>query len=228
MKTFLIALLTAVSSSGFAQENPKFMNLLAVNGLNMRSEPDARSRVVTKVAYGKRIEILQKTKVELQLGWVKSHWYKVKYRGREGFIFGGYLSELSAPEAIETKRLAALLPTYCSSKFKVKEAPVVTKEVVGAGDTLKHTLVLFANGAELEIESQKNRESAMLILPGATQEAYILLEAMLKQNGMKEELNNLRFVQNQNGELQKVSNADGTISIKPYAEDAVAVMLTSH
>ncbi|MDB4678269.1 SH3 domain-containing protein [bacterium] len=89
MKKLLAILVTVIGVNAMAQENPSHLNVLAVNGLNMRSQPESKSRVVTKVPYGKQVEIIEKTDNELELGWVKDHWYKVRFRGREGYIFGG-------------------------------------------------------------------------------------------------------------------------------------------
>lgn len=228
MRTLLIALATVIASTGMAQDNPKFMNVMAVNGLNMRSKPEADARIVTKVAYGKRVEILEQTKVQLQLGWITDNWYKVKYRGREGFIYGGYLSELKAPLELQAKQLSDLLPLYATQSFKPDGKPVETIETNRRGDTLKHTLVRFENGVELELEADAESHTTMLILPTSVQGAYVLLEALLKQNGMKDQLDNLRFVQDSNKELSKVSNAAGTITIKEYADCKTVLKLKSY
>lgn len=229
MRTLLIALVTVIASTAMAQDNPKlFMNVLAVNGLNMRSKPEADARIVTKVAYGKQVEVLQETKVQLQLGWITANWYKVKYRGREGFIYGGYLSELKPPMQLQAQRMSDLLPIYATKSFLPDGKPIETIETNRRGDTLKHTLVKFKHGIELELENDSDSHTALLILPAAVQDVYVLLEALLKENGMKDELDNLRFVQNPNNELSKVTNAAGTISIKEYADGKTALRLKTY
>ena len=228
MRALLIALATVIPSTGTAQDNPKFMNVMAVNGLNMRSKPEADARIVTKVVHGKRVEILAQTKVQLQLGWITDTWYKVKYRGREGFIYGGYLSVLSAPVDLLAQRMSDLLPLYATRSFKPVSEPIETIETNRRGDTLKHTLVKFENGVELELEADADSHTAMLILPVAVQDTYVLLEALLKQNGMKDQLDNLLFVQDSNKQLSKVSNSAGNISITEYADGKTALKLKSY
>lgn len=228
MKKLLIILISAVSFNGMAQDNPKHLNVLAVNGLNMRSQPDSKARVVTKVAYGKRVEVMQKTKVNLQLGWVKDHWYKVKYRGREGFIFGGYMSELPAPtESQNVKLIADLLPTYCASNFKIQGNQINSTEPGKTGDTLFHSLLKFKNGAELEIENFGERRTTTLLLNQPVQSVYVLLEAMLKENRTAELLDDLRFVKGKSGELSRVTNADRSISVRKLSDDLTELKLTS-
>ncbi|MCB0756461.1 MAG: SH3 domain-containing protein [Flavobacteriales bacterium] len=228
MKTLLIALLTVGTTLATAQENPKFMNVMAVNGLNMRSKPESDARIVTKVAFGKQVEILEETKVQLRLGWITDNWYKVNYRGREGFIYGGYLSELKPPMEFQANRLSDLLPLYTTQNYQAQGQPTETIETDRRGDTLKHTLVKFDKGVELELEDAADSHTAMLILPATVQDAYVLLEALVKLNGMKEQLDNLRFVQNTNGDLRKVTNAAGTISIKEFADGRTAIKLKSY
>ena len=227
MRTLLIALATVIATTGMAQNNPKFMNVMAVNGLNMRSKPEAYARIVTKVAYGKRVEIIEQTKVKLQLGWITDNWYKVKYRGREGFIYGGYLSELKAPLDIQAERMSDLLLLYATQSFEPDGKPIETIETNRRGDTLKHTLVKFENGVELELEVDGDSHTAMLIIQASVQDTYVLLEALLNQNGMKDQLDNLRFVQDSKKELSKVTNAAGTILIREYADGKTALKLKS-
>lgn len=227
MKTLVAVVVAILPLVGIvqAQDSPKHMNVLAVNGLNMRSNPESNSRVVTKVDYGKQVEILERTKVELKLGWVTENWFKVRYRGREGFIYGGYLSELQAPGTQQAKPLSDLMPMYCSAAFRMQGNPVKTNEVNGT-DTLKLQLVKFTNGAELELEQATDKFQAVLILPATMQEAYVLLEALLKSSGYDELLNELRFIRGRDGVLSRVNNADGTISIRPFDEGLTAIRLT--
>lgn len=229
MKKLLLILISMVAFGATAQDNPKYLNVLAVNGLNMRSQPDSKARVVTKVQYGKRVEVMQKTKIELQLGWVKDHWYKVKYRGREGFIFGGYLSTLQAPEdPTNVKLLADLLPTYCAANFKLDGQQINTAEAGKTGDTLFHSLLKFTNGAELEIENVHDRRTTMLLLKESVQSVYVLLEALLKQSGNTELLYDLRFVRGKDGTITRITNVERTISLRKFSENLTELKLTSY
>ncbi len=225
MKKLIVVLISVVSLSAAAQDNPKYLNVMAVNGLNMRSQPDAKSRVVTKVAYGNKVEIMEKSKVQLQLGWVSDHWYKVAYRGREGFIFGGYLSGYAAPKLQKTQKLSDLLPLYCTKTYTMAGNPVLTTEVIGH-DTLKLQLVKFKNGAELELENSRDRSQATLIIPGSVQDAYVFLEALLKSNESEELLDELRFIRGKDGLLSRVNNANETISIKSFDDGLTVIKLT--
>lgn len=229
MKKLLVILVSVIGLNAMAQDHPKVMNVLAVNGLNMRSQPDGNARVVTKVAFGKSVEVLEKTNVELQLGWIKDHWYKVRFRGREGYIFGGYLSALPAPMAEATTTMAAeMLVTYCANTLKQEGETLNATERLRNGDTLYYSLLKFQGGAELELETQGDRSSAKLLLNTSVQSAYVLLEALLKSNGQAEMLDGLRFVKGKDGLLSRISNAESTISIRQLSDELTELKLTSY
>ncbi len=225
MKKLIVILVSAIGLNAFAQDSPKHMNVLAVNGLNMRSKPESNARVVTKVDYGKQVEIVEKTQVELNLGWVSDHWYKVRFRGREGFIYGGYLSHLPAPNVQQTQAISDLLPLYGASAFETDGSVIETKEWFG-NDTVKIQVVKFTNGAELELELGKNGSKAVLVLPATVQEAYVLVEALLKTHGMTSMLDSLRFIRGRDGMLKRVNNASGSILIRPVDKEVTAITLT--
>lgn len=227
MKKLIGMLAMVVAVSATAQNQTEFMNVLATNGLNMRSKPEATARIVSKVAYGKRVEVLEKIDTQLKLGWITDNWYKVRYRGREGYIFGGYLSDLPAPGEITTLQLSTMLKAYTTTHFKSLQPATETIEVEGT-DTLKHTLAVFENGVELEIENITDRQTASLILNASVQECYVLLEALLKQNGFKVELENLRFVKKDNGDLTRITSSNQTIFIKGFADSRAVISLTSY
>ncbi|MGB0916800.1 MAG: SH3 domain-containing protein [Flavobacteriales bacterium] len=229
MKKLLVLLVSVVSLNATAQDSPKHLNVLAVNGLNMRSLPDSKARIVTKVQYGKRVEVLEKTKAQLQLGWVKDHWYKVKYRGREGYIFGGYLGELSAPiTSVESGLLADVLPNYCAQNFKLIGEKVNSTELQRGGDTLFHTLSRFTNSSELETEIEGSRRTSTLLLKQDVQSAYVLLQALLKTNAKPQLLEELKFVKAEDGSLSRISNASQTISIRRLSDQITELKFTSH
>ncbi|MBI1287783.1 MAG: SH3 domain-containing protein [Flavobacteriales bacterium] len=227
MKKLLVILISLVGLQTTAQNTPKHLNVMAVNGLNMRSQPDGHSRVVTKVPFGKQVEILEQTDVELQLGWITDHWYKVRFRGREGFIFGGYLSSLPAPLAVQVSSLSEVLPAYCKDVLTQEGDAVAATERTRTGDTLFYSMMKFAEGVELESESQSERTTSKLLLPVNVQQSYVLLEALLKSSGNTPLLDQLRFVKGADGKLTRISIADGSISVKAVSDELTELTFTS-
>lgn len=228
MKKLLVILVSLIGLNAIAQESPKCLNVMAVNGLNMRSQPDGHSRVVTKVPFGKQVEILERTDVELQLGWITENWYKVRFRGREGFIFGGYLSGLVAPIEMNVNSISEILPAYCSASMKQEGSAIHATERTRSGDTLRYCLLKFTNGTELELEELSDRSTAKMLCSAGVQEVYVLLEALLKATGNAHLLDELRFVKAKDGSLSRISTADGSVSIKALSEEITELKLTDY
>ncbi|MDP6907861.1 MAG: SH3 domain-containing protein [Flavobacteriales bacterium] len=227
MKKLLVILIAACTMQTAAQDNPKYLNVLATNGLNMRSKPETNARIITKVPFGKRVEVMEKTKAALQLGWIKDHWYRVQFRGREGYIFGGYLSELPAPKTVDnTTMLPDLLVSYCRSAFSTEVKPVSSIEPNKGGDTLYHILERYHGGIELEMEQQGNRRTVKLLLPADVEKSYVLLESLLKTGNKKEMLDQLRFVKGKDDKLSRISNAEGSIKVRKISDEQTELRLT--
>lgn len=223
-KRILIILAAFIGFNAMAQEPPRYLNVLAVNGLNMRTQPEANARIVTKVAYGQRVEVLELTDVKLQLGWVNDRWYKVRFHGREGYLFGGYLSTMNAPLAILTSTTYRDMLTAYVDGLKQVGGTVETLERTRS-DTLKHRLLTYEGGMEMEQEDRAERKVTELLLPTTVEKTLVLLEALLKTTGKGDIIETLRFVQNTDGTLRKVSTADGSIRIQKLNDEVVELRL---
>ena len=66
-----------------------------------------------------------------------------------------------------------------------------------------------------------------MLLNSTIQEAYVLLEALLKQRGNTDLLDELRFVKGKDGSLLRINNSEGTISVKRIAEETVELRLVT-
>jgi uncharacterized protein YgiM (DUF1202 family) len=220
----LILVATFIGFNVYSQELPRHMNVLAVNGLNMRTQPDANARIITKVSYGQRVEILEATEVNLQLGWISDRWYKVRYHGREGYLFGGYLSTMEAPEAVqEFVELREIVTTYVASMKQVGGVAETIERT--QSDTLRHRLVTFENGVEMEWEDTSDRKVTRLLVHSTVEKTLILLEALLKTAGRASLIETFRFVQNTDGTLKKVSTANGTVRVQQLNDEIVELRL---
>ena len=228
MKTLIIMLLIGTTFQLAAQEDPKYLNVLASNGLNMRSRPEETARIMTRIPYGSMVEVLELTDAKLQLGWITDKWYLVRFRGREGYVFGGYLSTLKAPVQNGSGQLPELLVDYCKSSFHESIPTVETMELFSAKDTLVHRLSRFDGGHALEQEIRGERLSAKLLIRTSMQDAFVLLEALLKQNEMDHILDELRFVKNREGQLSRISTASGSVKLQQLSQEVVMLQLPAH
>ena len=115
---------------------------------------------------------------------------------------------------------------YCHANFK-PDGTVITTIEESRGDSLVHTLQKYLGGIELETEKETNRHSSSVILKTTTEKAYVLLEAILKQNGNQKMVSQLRFVTNNDGSLKRISTSDGAILIRELSDELAEIKLTA-
>lgn len=65
---------------------------VVADNLNMRQSADASSEVITKIPFGTLISIVDNSAAFSIIGGVRGKMVKVKYNGKEGYVFDAYLS----------------------------------------------------------------------------------------------------------------------------------------
>jgi len=70
------------------------------NGLNLRISPDTNNEIIMLLPNNAEIIILDESDKYETIGDLISKWYKIKYFDNTGWVFGGYLSNISASERI--------------------------------------------------------------------------------------------------------------------------------
>ncbi|MBU2928164.1 SH3 domain-containing protein [Winogradskyella psychrotolerans] len=76
----------------------------AESGLSLRDQPDVNGKMLSKLAYGQAIGVLEKTNNKLVVldggKKVSGEWVKVKTRNHIGYVFNGYLSSTKIAKTI--------------------------------------------------------------------------------------------------------------------------------
>ncbi len=114
--------------------------VLAINGLNLRKEPNLKSAVVGNLNFGEIVQIDEEGRND-SIDGVKSNWYKVcKISGNcdEGWCFGGYL--LQNPNDYSQFSLGDLLKTIDNLEVGKKIVAMGYAELVS-----NNTLALYEN-----------------------------------------------------------------------------------
>ena len=102
LTVFFVAFITPFS---YSQETyrlqPKVNKVIAKTGLNMRSQPNTKSKVITKLPFGVTVDFLDEKSYGLDTlqtiegvqrqTLIVGHWVRVSYKGMEGFINTAYL-----------------------------------------------------------------------------------------------------------------------------------------
>ena len=84
----------ALVSQIFHAKKGEQLSVFAVSGLNLRAEPDTNAKVIAKIAYAEKVQIVDPITgffetIEDRTGY----WFKVQYKNQEGFLFSGYLTK---------------------------------------------------------------------------------------------------------------------------------------
>ncbi len=144
-KIFLMAML--LSSLILSAQN-NFQYVAIKTGLSIREKPDVNAKVIEKIPYGAKIDVLpgdpdmQMITTEGMTGF----WRKAKYNNKTGYIIDSYLLPYAPPKAtVKTiKDYFAQITTAFGTKLVVKSGTMNSVEEGG----YKITKQLYKNGAE--------------------------------------------------------------------------------
>jgi hypothetical protein len=106
-----------------AQEQ-KEAYVAAESGLSLRDQPDVSAKMLTKLAYGDIIGIIEKTDEKLVIldggKKISGEWVKVETRNHIGYVFNGYLSPYKIARTINLKldKLNVEIKDLATSDYK--------------------------------------------------------------------------------------------------------------
>jgi hypothetical protein len=85
-------------------KNGEQVNVWAVDGLPLKQEPSASAKNIMLMPYGQQVTVVGTFKSALpvniklinsnKLLKLTGNWIKISYKGRQGYVFGGYLSKM--------------------------------------------------------------------------------------------------------------------------------------
>lgn len=134
MKNLRIVLAAWIVFLGYtfvsAQYDPKIFDVnqntvVAVNGLKMRTKPSLKGKVISKIPYGEKVDIVDPmltgldtldsnykvyyTEEDYYEPLLSGYWVKARYDGEEGFVFSGFLFYQFEQERKYNKKVALLM-----------------------------------------------------------------------------------------------------------------------
>lgn len=62
------------------------------SSLSLRSAPSKTSNKIDSIASGAKVEIIEKTSAKEIIEDKENYWYKIRFSGKEGYVFGGFLN----------------------------------------------------------------------------------------------------------------------------------------
>ena len=205
-------------------------NVFAPSGLKVKSRPTMRrSRTLGVLPYGAQVEVVDTTDQELLVDWINAPWVEVKFGEEAGYIFGGYLSRLPAPQAKPDScrdDYSRLLREYIRTHFAPQRRPDTLRRAPREGYE-DHVRVVqsLEGGYAMVSHSYRGGNATELLLPDSRlEEAFILMAALLKNCSDGEVLwDNLLFVKNRAKEIYKIYDRTGYVAITQNDEGKISL-----
>ncbi|MBX7243583.1 MAG: SH3 domain-containing protein [Bacteroidia bacterium] len=162
------------------------LNVLSLSGLNLRQTPDEKGTKIITIPYGSKVKVLSEKlrenpfQTEECKGYsFTGHWVKISYNGKEGFIFDGYLSKMSAPPLNQGDYIAGYLGKMLKLNTEKTTKPKELENV------FEYHLYEYSGGTTYELVAAEGGASHTVSFPENTitmEEAFMLGTAFESKN----------------------------------------------
>jgi hypothetical protein len=182
MRRFFLSALLIIAIGAAAQQSGT-MYVAAKSGLSIREKPDAAAKVLDKIPYGTKINLIPDT-LELKslvTEGMTGYWQKVKFNNKTGYILDSYLFPWAPPKLATVKEM--------KNYFTQVTVPFGAKLVVKSGrinnyaeqDGWEITKQLYKNGAEWHHYTGYESGSDAYFLPEFSMEQGFLLLRLIPE-----------------------------------------------
>lgn len=110
------------AENAVSEEAAEISRRISARSVNLRSAPSTDARPLAEVVKGASVEIVGK----------HNGWYKVRYQGKEGYVFGG-LVDYKKPDAYMTATITKVKPVTDSGHKPVSQSQVGDRVVIVGG-----------------------------------------------------------------------------------------------
>lgn len=172
----LILLFFIVSTINAVAQTEAPVYVAAKSGLSIREKPDAAAKVLDKIPYGTKVQLLNDDSdwKDIITEGLTGYWRKVKFNNKTGYIVDSYLLPWPPPKLTtvkDMKQYLAQVTTLFGQKLLTRSGS--TAEITESGWELKKQL--YKNGAEHQEFMAYEYGSDTYFLPGFTLQQGFLL-----------------------------------------------------
>lgn len=122
----MIFLFSQICKGNYSENDT--LNVLAINGLNIRLANGGQSEIIGTIKYGESLiikntfEFINKDTIENRTG----NWIEIIYQDKIGFVFDGYLSKLPVPKLLnlDERNPYIRMRNYLNSNFQNVRKPI--------------------------------------------------------------------------------------------------------
>jgi Bacterial SH3 domain len=176
-KTIFILALLFVTHLSIAQSRVYFAAAKA--GLSMREKPDVNAKVLEKINYAEKLQMLNDTfpAVEISAEGFNGFWQKVRHNNKTGYVVSSYLLPLVPPKTgvKNLKDYFAQVTAVAAPKFIVKKGSQNNIEEGGYTSSKQ----LYKNGMEWhEMQGYEYGADTYFIPDFSIEETFLLLRLL--------------------------------------------------
>lgn len=230
----LIAFLTLIFLSGPAvgHNSPELgtMQVYAPSGLKLRIHPSTEGEVLKVIPYGDKVAVLDEMPQKERIEWMSGHWMKVEHEGSEGFIFGGFISELPLPKNDFELSQNDLDITYPLISWAEHNYDEIRAADTLLGDQIHKITQHLESGITLTRRDTKYDFTVIMeIEDGVMEDAYNLVRSMLRTTPEKISFDiNSIFIPDLTGDIHRIKvQIDYPIEIRKMKDGSVKILVTS-
>ena len=233
----ILAVLVLWVSGASATTHPTFeegeqLFVVAQSGLSLRAEPGSHQELITIIPYGEVVQILEPDSVLLQenINWVSGQWVPVHYDGHIGYVFDGYLSQLTLPSYSFEKTQSDLDLIYPLESWVGVHLHAIGGQDTVTTDYYDQVTQVYESGDHLTRMNAGNLYKVKLNFKDVRiMDAYHLLKSMLND---KYEVDHFEksslFLANEGNNLQRIKiQLDNPVDIRYTSEGDVLITITS-
>lgn len=88
----------AVPSTFYHYVQQPRSRIITASSVRVRSEPATSGKELGKLAVGSVVTELERSSAQAEVGNLSDYWYRVKFEGKEGWVFGGFTTEYQAAQ----------------------------------------------------------------------------------------------------------------------------------
>ncbi|MBK7884820.1 MAG: SH3 domain-containing protein [Chitinophagaceae bacterium] len=187
-KIILPILLILMTNINVIAQETQPMCAVAKQGLKIYEDQDTASKVLGKIPYGQKINLIDYNYMDKTRGWVfttggmRGNWQKVKFNGKTGYIIDCYLFPIPPPQkGVTTLHAYFNQISAIAAKVKVKRPEGQFYLSLDSGIAEYHTKILYKNGMEMQTWFSLFDDYEMHIIPNFSIEQAFLLVQLLQQ-----------------------------------------------
>lgn len=170
--TVVVLIIFLVTFNAFSESKTrKYLNVMNKDGLSIYNNDMLSGESIGNIEYGSKVEKISEFKM-IEKDKFKGKICKIIYNGNEGYVFGGFLSELPIPENVKDFK------EYIKKNFKK----------IGGNSKEKGTHS-FEKGIKISFSSNYESKSETYIFSNASLEEVYLIFISLSYEG----ISNLEF-----------------------------------